>query len=172
MLKQLGKRHGFTLIELLVVVLIIGILAAVALPQYRLAVNKARMSEAYTGLRAIATAAESYFLATGERPLDFTVLDIDFAGATYSASEGVENSRVTLPNGASYALDVDGYIGASPPKLRGKVELMYWYKEASYRCRAWAGLDDLSHEGHQLCKAMGGYSPQQRGGKYTIYQLP
>lgn len=68
---------GFTLIELLVVVLIIGILAAVALPQYTLAVNKTR----FANLRSIAsqyvTAVQAYRLANGDYPRGFDELALD-----------------------------------------------------------------------------------------------
>ncbi|ACC98830.1 PilE-like protein [Elusimicrobium minutum Pei191] len=56
------NNKGFTLIELLVVVLIIGILAAIALPQYTKTVEKSRAAEALLNLKAISDAANRFYL--------------------------------------------------------------------------------------------------------------
>lgn len=60
------NRKGFTLIELLVVVLIIGILAAIALPQYTRTVEKSRASEALLNLKALSDAAQRLYLLNGD----------------------------------------------------------------------------------------------------------
>jgi prepilin-type N-terminal cleavage/methylation domain-containing protein len=71
-------KKGFTLIELLVVVLIIGILAAVALPQYEKTVWKSRATELQTLTRALGTAQSIYYMANGIGASSFDDLDLSF----------------------------------------------------------------------------------------------
>ena len=69
-------KKAFTLIELLVVVLIIGILAAVAVPQYQKAVEKSRAIQAIALLSTLYQTAETYYLANGNWPLSIQKLDV------------------------------------------------------------------------------------------------
>ena len=81
------KNKGFTLIEMLVVVLIIGILAGIALPQYRKSVEKAKLSEALMNFKIIKDSADRYILANGlpNTRISFSdvPLDIELSGGEW-----------------------------------------------------------------------------------------
>ena len=74
------RRKGFTLIELMIVILIIGILAAIAVPLIRSRVEKAKWSEAKTGAGAIATALRAYVAEYAQFPTDTGLTAVPPAG--------------------------------------------------------------------------------------------
>jgi len=104
------NNKGFTLVELLVVVLIVGILSAIALPQYQKAVEKANLTEALINAKAIVDASQRYFQAFPDETTVTSksqIADVDLRGgawlnnSTYYTSLfvyklGGENGAVTV----------------------------------------------------------------------------
>ena len=140
-------KRGFTLIELLVVVLIIGILSAIALPQYQLAVAKARVMPLVSVLRSIDSAQQVYKLANGEYATDLSALDVQLP-------EGA-NSWQFIDNGKAKSL----YISAakSGVSFEKYYDLTYFYCWANKNnslavklCQNLAGTKDPTGGGEDL----------------------
>jgi type II secretion system protein G len=98
------NKKAFTLIELLVVVLIIGILAAIALPQYQKAVERTRFTKAKQTLSSLYQAAQRYELSIGSFPKRLEDLDITLSG---ESTDVPSNLSTVLTN--SDKVKVDGF---------------------------------------------------------------
>ena len=112
-------KRGFTLIELLVVVLIIGILASVALPQYQKAVEKSRAVQAITFIRSMGDAQAAYYLENGNYAQDIQELSIDFPGelvTNYGYGTNAVKTENFICRGASSSgyTDAIAYCNRSP----------------------------------------------------------
>lgn len=147
------KNAGFTLIELLVVVLIIGILASVAVPQYQKAVLKSRAAEMLLLARNVADAEQIYYLANGEYTLNLEDLDIEISPKTPLAV------RVYAADGKN----VSGWM-VQVSANGFNITLQHYFSLPFDQCVAYKEEQDW------LCKSLGGvYAASQES--HRIYRI-
>ena len=119
---NMSRLGGFTLIELLVVVLIIGILAAMALPQYFKAVERSRMAEAVTLMDSVVKAQRRKFMQTNRYARNFEGLDVSPKGATGS-EYFTKGDPVTGAGGNGFKVNLFSFIIIPGNTVNGSVEV-------------------------------------------------
>ena len=157
------NKKAFTLIELLVVVLIIGILAAIALPQYEIAVEKSRLTEAFTIASSVQKSIDVWLLENGYPEGQVTLLG---AYSVYlNDSLAVDFSHLCDETGCrsknfTYSADCSSVVGKScviAVQRKGD-DPWYQFEFAKEETGAWSGgeCDYVSGDriGEKICKGL------------------
>lgn len=154
---------GFTLIEILVVVLIIGILAAVALPQYRKAVYKTKFIQASLMLYSIFQAQQEYFLLNGEYATNFPDLNMDLP-----PTNGTLSNYAFWDWGYCFLSREYGGCGLSFYGGGAARKMMWWNNSMRPKCYA----TENPPLARKICEAATGKKASQAqfsGGNYIYY---
>lgn len=143
-------KQGFTLIELLVVVLIIGILSAIALPQYQRSIAKARVAEALIGLKAITDGQEVYYM-------------------TYdSYSPSLSDLEIQMPSSKNFSFNCNTNACTATPVNAGDPTIEFRLGQGSepeHAGKHWCVGD--SDQTASICRSFG-KKDESKGGNYYL----
>ncbi len=162
-------RSGFTLIELLVVVLIIGILAAVAVPQYQKAIDKSRLMTLIPLVKAVADAKSVHYMNTGEWARTFDVLSVDLPQEFTIADDSYYGQGAHCdPKRMSVFLDASDHEVAGRYRLnRSTSDQLVWY----YIVGNTKTCNGYGARGAALCASLPGATFKRQTDTFTSYRI-
>ena len=165
------KNQAFTLIELLVVILIIGVLAAIALPRYHVLVRKSELVSLLPLLNRVIQSEERYFLSNGKYADSLEELDISMPAGFTVTGTGATKDGVTIYFNKNNNSD-SGIMFNKYARLGGNLPPSYYiyHKNRSYGiCQ----VNPKDTVGNRVCQAIGGvFSGGTADNTWNRYKVP
>ena len=136
------KNKAFTLIELLVAILIIGILAAIAVQQYKKAVIKSKAAHMQSLLNEVVRASNRYYLQNGEYPKKFEDLDIEINLPSGRRTCLVDLGDASIKQSGDFAIAIHSGNNSNLPLN----VIAAYFITGKYKCRGFSRIQKWFNE--------------------------